>query len=573
MVRRIVISRTFIEVEQDDGEHGHRGCRRARSSGDLPAADSRPISPVRNKLPSSESEAGNGRASSESSTVDDASGMDVFMAIDGAKTVGEILDVTSRFFPQLSERQVAAALHQIAKLFDTESVCQAKVPWDPRYIALVKRLSETSGASDVPRVIMRSIWALGKVGACGSDVDSIVSYLATVGLPAVKDAIAQDLSNALWGLAKLASAPEGGGGHSDQGCRLTGKARKDALVFARLLISENSRRVESLSDQCLSNNLWAIAKLGLKGVTEHFACACVVQLRSRPPTSIHPQALANSLWAVAKLNLDHAVAVPFCTDVACRALALSGALSAFLSHEISMTLWALAKIARSSLARTASTAASRGRLCAEIIALADGVGTEACSRIRDFSPQSLSNIAWALATMDLTQRDASRKFLVFAAEVAGPELRAYSPQAIANLCWAFSKLGNSSAVASFGAYAACQAYSPDRYQEFTWQDFASITSALARLGLGGRPEVHALAVWVVGRTSGQCWGIGTQALLNIATAAVRLGVTAEQMLPLAWEISEVFRAQAVHLNDVDIRQWQQVQCHCKKSGMRSLGWR
>lgn len=592
MPHRIFVSRTFIEVEPDDCEHRHMGCRRARSW---------PICPLRHKLSvgasevpgqsktkedcsssmhSTESEAEDvTTVSSVSSAVDDTSGVlladDAFLAIEGAKTVSEVLDASTHCFSQIGGRQAAAVLHQVAKLYETEAHTAAaqQLPYDPRYLALVKQLSETCGSADVPRVIMRSVWALGKVGACGSDVDSIVSYLAAVGLPAVKDSIAQDLSNALWGLAKLASGPDGGG-RSDQGSKLAGQARKDALAFAKILVSENGRRVESLSDQCLSNNLWAIAKLDLKGGTDNFARACVEQLRSRPPTSIQPQVLANSLWAVARLNLDHAVAVPFCTDVACRALALPGALGAFLSHEISMALWAVAKIARSPLARTAA-AASRGRLRAEIVAFADGVGTEACSRIQEFSPQSLSNIAWALASMDLTQRDASRKFLLFAAEVAGPELRTYSPQAIANLCWAFSKLGNSSAVSSFGAYAACQACSPDRIHEFTWQDFASITSALARLGLGEKPEVHALAVWIVGRTCGQCWGISTQALLNIATAAVRLGVAAEHMQPLAWEISEVFRAQAVHLNDVDIRQWQQVQRHCNKSSMRSRpysGW-
>ena len=89
-------------------------------------------------------------------------------------------------------------------------------------------------------------------------------------------------------------------------------------------------------------------------------------------------------------------------------------------------------------------------------------------------------------------------------------------------------------------------------------------------------DLHHVRVWVVGRTSGQCWGIDTQALLNIATAADRLGVTAGKMRPFAWENSEVVRAQAVDLNDVEIRQWQQVQRHCNKSGMRSrpyLGWR
>lgn len=521
-----------------------------------------------------------GRDQGKTKSVDDA-----LMDIEGARSISEVLDATSQICSQLSGRQVAAALYQIAKCFESEPQTPASctLPCDPRYGALVTRLSETAGLPDIPRLMMRSLWALGKVGACGPDVDSIVSYLATVGAHCFKDSTTQDLSNALWGLAKLASAPDGVASRGDHGCRLAGKARRDAMGFARLLVSENSRRVESLSDQCLSNCLWALAKLDLRGSTESFARACVVKLRSRPPSSIRPQALANSLWAVARLQLDHAVAVPFCTDVACRALASPGALGAFLSHELSMALWAVAKIARSPLARgTGSGSAgggsggSRGRLHAEIVALADGVGTEACSRIREFSPQSLSNIAWALGSMDLTQREASRKFLVFAAEVSAPELHSYSPQAIANLCWAFSKLGSSSAVARFGACAACQASALERTWDFTWQDHASIISALARLGLGGKPEVRALAVWLVGRTSGQCQEVGTQALLNIATALVRLGVTAEEMQFFAWEIAEVFSVRTAHLNDVDMRQWWQVQRHCNLPGMcgRPLsGWR
>lgn len=616
---QFVVNRTFIDVYDEDRVARRRGGRRAKSVGDVPSTHAEPMSAVQQKhcaifddesaedvLPSGGRARREGRAKTnpalytssppaiggvsderpasfeenrpmlavEKTLTDKAKSVDdVLKAIEDAKSASEVFDLTSAICSQLSSIQAVAAVHQLAKLFEPESQ-PSHPPYslstDARYRALVKRLAATASSLDSPRLMMRVLWALGKVGAFGPDVDAVVVCIAALAPQHFKQFTPQDLSNTLWGLARLASTPEGlepsGGDH-----RLAGKARRDALQFACLLVSESNRRVESLSDQCLSNNLWAIAKLDLRGSAASFARACVAQLRSRPPSAICPQALANSLWAVARLQLDSAVAMPFCTDVARRALDSPGALGAFLSHELSMALWAIARIARAPPPRGVQRGGGNSRRgpAPEILAFADGISVQACARIRDFSPQSLSNIAWALASMNLTQREPARKFLLLAAEVSGPELRSHPPQAIANLCWAFSKLGGGEAsVASFGIRAAQEARAPERARDFTWQDQASVASALARLGLSNLPEVHAFSCWLVRETSGRCNEIGTQSLLNIATSSVRLGVGSDEMRPFAWEIAEVFTGRTAHLNDIDMRQWLQVQRHCGLPGVR-----
>lgn len=476
---------------------------------------------------------------------------DGFMTTEGAKSMNEILDVASRCCAQLSCRQVASVLRQVAKSFESESQTAASPELlnDQRFAALVKRLSETSGSPDAPRLMMHSIWALGKIGAHGPEVESVVSSLKSLGLEACKDSTARDISNALWGIAKLASAPG-----------MDAEAHKDALALAHLLVSENSRWVQSLSAHCLSNTLWALAKLSLKGPASTFAGACIAQLQSRPLSSMRPQMLANSLWAVARLSLNRAVATPFCTDFACRALASPGALGALSAHELSMVIWAVAKIVPSPVGRAGVSGETAVPPHDGVIALAHAVGIEACCRIRDFNPQSLSNIAWAFAAMNLAQRSASKMFLVSAAKVAGPELHSFSPQAISNLCWAFSKLGNSSVVASFSTQVAFQACLPARQHEFTWHHKATIIDAMARLKLRNTPEVQQFAVWLAESILGHCSELGTKTLLIVSLALARLGVTAELMQAVVGEITQVLEAQAAHLNDIDARQWREVQC-------------
>merc|ERR1719350_2178914 len=87
------------------------------------------------------------------------------------------------------------------------------------------------------------------------------------------------------------------------------------------------------------------------------------------------------------------------------------------------------------------------------------------------------------------------------------------------------------------------------------------------------PEVRAFAAQVAGMAVGQCRFIGNQALLNIALAAVRLDVNRDQVRPLAWAIAETFVARTVTLNDIDMRQWSEVQRYCRLPGSPGFSMR
>lgn len=618
---QFIVSKTFIDFYDEHEKKKRRGGRRARSLGDNVASDSEPISPVQGKyspcgkspckldifvrrdrraqtqpmssiaVPQSEKrdEIMVSEVQQVSTTCHQTGheghiltqgtakscGDGLLQAIEASKSVGEVLDLTARAGSVLSSTQVVASLHQVAKCFEASSQVHLSlnVPCDVRYKTLVANLRASIVSLDNPRLMTRALWSLGKVGSCGADIESIIAHMAAAAPQHVSHYTAQDLSNTLWSLARLVSAPDGSGDHGAK--KVSGKARRDAVGFACLVVTEISSRVDTLSDQCLSNSLWAVAKLDLRGAANPFACSCVAQLRLRPPSALCPQALANSLWAVARLQLDPGVAGPFCVDVACRALASQDAhaLGSFLSHELSMAFWAVAKIIRAPPPRSRrSHQAGRG-LAAEVLEFADAVASEVCRRLSDFSPQSLSNVAWALVSMDLMQRPPARRFLLLVAECCGKELTDFPPQAIANLCWAFSKLHGSEmqVVTRFCALAAQEACTPRRAQLFTWQDHASILSALARLGLGREPAVSSFARWLVAQSAGCCREIGTQALLNIATSSIRLGISSEEMTPMAWGIAEAFTGRTSHLNDIDMRQWLQVQQHCGLPGARCRG--
>lgn len=77
------------------------------------------------------------------------------------------------------------------------------------------------------------------------------------------------------------------------------------LRLAELVMREGSRRLPSFGTQCLTNSLWSVAKLGLRGPdVKAFGRECLLQIHSVMFKEMSPQGLANSLWACAKIQCD-----------------------------------------------------------------------------------------------------------------------------------------------------------------------------------------------------------------------------------------------------------------------------
>lgn len=229
-----------------------------------------------------------------------------------------------------------------------------------------------------------------------------------------------------------------------------------------------------------------------------------------------------------------------------------------------MALWAAARIMGPLSGRRTSHQLSTQQVCfVEHFAVA--VAREANTRIQEFGPQGLSNIAWALVKMDLGRKEEPRRFVLAAADAARGDLRNFPPQAIANFCWSLSRIeGANEVLSQFGGAAAREALG--RPQDFAWQDFAGIMSSVMNLRQPCLPEVHAMASMAVTRASNCCNVIGTQALLNIALAAARLGTDTEVLKPMAMGIASVFVKRASDLNEIDQRQWQEVRQRCGLCG-------
>jgi hypothetical protein len=492
--------------------------------------------------------------------------IDVLATIEAAGSSEEVLQVACEFLPALGSSEVVSALHLVAKYLEAEAggplptafspsaAAPSGILRDERFWALLSHLRASGCEGLEPRSIMQAFWALGKVSAYGADMMSIVAQLAQAATSQLHVFSSQELSMCLWGIARLSPAREAYSG--DCGPCST-------VAFALAIIRESTPRVASFNAQCLANCLYAMAKLELYGCdVDAFSVACVGQIRSRKMLQeISPQGMANSLWAVAKLRLRPQETVPFCVDLAKKASSTPGMVRDFHAQELSMSLWALARVIGSG--RSQNNRA--GGLPREVETFAADVAQEGLRRLSDFSPQGLSNVAWALATMDLLHCEHARNFLLSAAKLSAQQLIDFPPQAIANIGCALRRLSNAEEVmVPFCAASIREAET--RAHEFSWQDLSGIVTNMMYLGhTRFVADARSFAAKVVTQAADCCNCICTQALLNIALSAVRLKVDPAILSRMERGIAVVFQTRHASLNDIDKRQWGQVQRYCEKA--------
>lgn len=490
---------------------------------------------------------------------------------DDVSDVEEALQMAWKFLGQMSTGDFVSVVRLVAKLADAEAWGNMDgfpaLQSDARLLGLVSRIRMNSCQLETPRKIMNVMWAVGKIGLKNDDVESIfhsiflsISRLAPSRLNQFSS---QELSNVLWGLAKY--------------CEMRPEiCNKNSIhhyskQLALLVLAESTPRLAAFSPQCLTNSLWAVAKMELTGrAVDTFGSTCLEHIHRLMFKEISPQGLANSIWACAKLvchlnaQIHKDMAMRFCTDAARRAMASEELLKLFFPQELSMAIWGIATLIGR---RKDKDCPDVGR-CPEVEKFGLAVANEAMMRIREFSPQGLANIAWALATLDLVRHEVTSNFLVATATVAAPELSSFSPQAIANLLWAVARahgLRRNEAIVMLGKASAIESQRRGARQ-FAWQDLAGVVSALTNLGLGDEPEIQSFAIVLIGWARQCCSEIKNQALMNIAQSAARLRVDPAVLKPFALEIAKVFPHRVPGLNNIDMRQWDEVRSYVNLMG-------
>eukprot|EP00928_Gymnodinium_smaydae_P025269 TRINITY_DN20186_c0_g1_i1.p1 TRINITY_DN20186_c0_g1~~TRINITY_DN20186_c0_g1_i1.p1 ORF type:complete len:752 (-),score=198.40 TRINITY_DN20186_c0_g1_i1:81-2336(-) len=297
-----------------------------------------------------------------------------------------------------------------------------------------------------------------------------------------------------------------------------GSAQKLKVLITAAL-GESLKRLERFHAQGLANMLWSVAKVDLRGAdVEEFGAACAARIKASL-LDISPQGLANSVWAAARLRLPPGAASGLCIAAARMVVSVADLLRGFQAQELSMMVWAFAKI----FGRM-----REGQSPQEVRDFGVAVAVEARPRLVEFAPQGLSNIAWAFATLGLLHLEAPRAFVVNSLRWSAPCVADFPPQAVANLCWALARLGDS----------------PQQ------RDTREVVSNFA-----------------------ECAQIGTQSLLNIALSAARMGVDANALALMVSGISDALAARAERLNDIDARQWNEVQRACGRAAAGGGGGR
>ncbi|CAK0859386.1 unnamed protein product [Prorocentrum cordatum] len=507
--------------------------------------------------------------------------------LEGMATADAVLKVAGEHLPRLTTEMAAEALYLAARRLPS---AQHGIAQNPHLPPLLLKLS--AGMSELQRAgsLAQLAWTLGKLD---TRVHAKSPPLLLPGmeecmlqvcgmLPELMDKCsAQDLTNTLWGVARLfPGGASGTQGHWPQ-----------VSLLSHAIVSLCVQRVAVLPAQSTAIVFWAMARLKAHGPdVEEFVRLALEQTSSAAQLEhFSPQGLANVLWALAKLRLADVGRGPQ-DDGVRRALiamadACAGRLLEFDEQELSMVAWSCAKLYEFKQGEVACPA-KRGRAWprpAPVDQMLLKLASAATDRIARFEDQGISNIAWALATLELTGAAPAlapgRGFIEAAMSHCATELEGYSAQAMANLIWACTRMDSSQPCRTSRSTRArfCSAVAEEMmtrmtrdrhsaHMNATWRDLAGIAVALSHCRQRSQSVTnfmshltHKAANWV---SRGDPT---SQEVLNIAQSAIRMRVPPEDMLSLVCAIEACIVTRGLRLNDVDRRQWWEVQQWCPPS--------
>lgn len=264
---------------------------------------------------------------------------------------------------------------------------RARVGSGGEWAALWKQLAEASlprVGEFGPQAMSNTAWAYA---TAGFDAPALFDALANRAVGQLGEFTPQGLSNMVWAFATA--------GHAHP------------RLFDTVAV-EAARRSGDVSPQNLANIAWSFAKM------EHAAPALFEALAARAlsPGFLRrgtPQALSNVLWAYA--TAGHSDARLF----GAMAVEVAPRIGSFNAQELSNVGWGFATARH------------------DAPALFDTVSKEAARRAADdLDPQAIGILAWALATAGYTSPSAFDAL----ARSAAPRLRQFSGQSLSNLAWA-----------------------------------------------------------------------------------------------------------------------------------------
>eukprot|EP00930_Biecheleria_cincta_P072422 TRINITY_DN5982_c0_g1_i1.p1 TRINITY_DN5982_c0_g1~~TRINITY_DN5982_c0_g1_i1.p1 ORF type:complete len:874 (-),score=179.14 TRINITY_DN5982_c0_g1_i1:94-2487(-) len=523
---------------------------------------------------------------SEDSTADWKEDADLSRVIqlEGIRNSEDALAAVLKVLDSLTPEMTLAALHWVARSASSSSTKHNAFSSDLR--ALLRKLKQILPKLQSPRSLSRLSWTLGKLEILNQETEVAIMYICSMAPQLLTKFSCQDLTNTLWGIARLYPATGSKAGRSN-----ASRTVSAAVSLSASIVGACCERLSQLSAQCLSNALWSAARVGLRGLgAEDFLSNALTEISTkRQLGAFSPQGLANMSWAIAEFksaglaarsarnpNLDQLMrttCIAICAAARVR-------IAEFQHQELSMLAWAMAKVnGRSPETKSASRRKpGKPARVAGIDSLMLCLAEEAQRRLPQLSPQSVSNLAWALATMEMLtgspEHKSARQFLCAACEVASEKLCEYSPQAVANLLWAAvrteAEAGSSSnrlpkEVNKLASAAARE--TANRLLEFSWRDLAGVAVAVSHRNLRV-PEAWTFATTLVGMAAEHCNELTPQLMLNIAQSSVRIGVPADRMQLLVDAIAETIQSRGLKLNDVDLRQWKEVQQNCPTSSDR-----
>ena len=169
--------------------------------------------------------------------------------------------------------------------------------------------------------------------------------------------------------------------------------------------------------QHLATLLWAMAKLS---IIDTAFVEDLVQRSMDVYESLKAQDMANIAWSLAKMGITHLRMFNIiCNRISDR----TGIIKQFKPMEIASTTWAF------------GTVGAKGMGVSDISVVIESLVSECLERdLREFSPQALANVLWALAKLSYPHE---RLFSAFGNHIIDSyRLREFKPQEIANVVWA-----------------------------------------------------------------------------------------------------------------------------------------
>eukprot|EP00931_Biecheleriopsis_adriatica_P019876 TRINITY_DN13425_c0_g1_i2.p1 TRINITY_DN13425_c0_g1~~TRINITY_DN13425_c0_g1_i2.p1 ORF type:complete len:674 (-),score=144.61 TRINITY_DN13425_c0_g1_i2:21-2042(-) len=452
-----------------------------------------------------------------------------------------------------SASQVADALHSLGKLCDKYPSMPAKIRSDDQVWWLVKTLESCSIDLNEGQLICQSLWGLAKIGFVGCEVGNILSGIcASWDTATALSFVPEELSITIWAASKLAE--------NNRKC-----SSKAANLASKIIVVVSSHQLSSFAASHLASLMFAVAKLGLNDrVSTEVVSRCVALMCEQSLLEASSsQCFANSIWAASRLRFVGNEASALCRSVAAHIMRSNDPadhLSTFKPLELSMTLLCISKIF------FARPRARGMKMSTEVRAFVLAGVNEALRRVSMHSYQGLANIAAAIVDLSLSQSHEGSEFIKAAVKMCLQDIVRIPPQSVANLCTAAASLQDSEGIELAGLLME-EAAAKVLKTNFTWHDLSEILGAMSRChtknGLSTGQGLYNFAAAVasmVGATA--LHAVGSQARLNIALSAARLGLSRDDLAPLLQSIQRMFAessaGRAPALKPIDYKQWQEV---------------